>query len=177
MSAARTALAAAILDRRQKRVLVVDGMKATLSAQLVVFENPDFTLVEYDAYTTQKSDTQTKITDLVAAQLARLNAVTAVYQLLALPSAPTSVTASISAGSTSASLSWTAPSSLGDGSLLGYTITISPGRATVTTETTATSATVTGLTVGITYTFTVMGRNARGLGVESEASNSITPST
>jgi hypothetical protein len=58
------------------------------------------------------------------------------------PGAPTGVTAT--AGNGQATLSWTAPSVTGGGSVMSYTVTASPGTATATAPGTATSATVTG---------------------------------
>jgi hypothetical protein len=92
------------------------------------------------------------------------------------PGAPTGVTAS--AGSGSASVSWTAPS--GNGSpITSYTITPYVGSTpqattTVTGNPPATAATVNGLTNGTTYTFAVSATNANGTGAASAASNAVT---
>ncbi len=89
------------------------------------------------------------------------------------PGAPTIGTAT--AGNTQASITFTAPGSDGGSSITGYTATSSPGGLTGTCA--ASPCTVTGLTNGTAYTFTVTATNAVGTGTASAASNSVTPST
>ncbi|MEI6048947.1 MAG: FISUMP domain-containing protein, partial [Bacteroidota bacterium] len=88
------------------------------------------------------------------------------------PGAPTIGTAT--AGNLQATVTFTAPASDGGSAITGYTVTSSPGSKTGTG--TATSITVTGLTNGTAYTFTVTATNAIGPGLPSAASNSVTPS-
>jgi trimeric autotransporter adhesin len=89
------------------------------------------------------------------------------------PGAPTVGTAS--AENAQASVIFTAPVSNGGSAITGYTITSNPGNITGTG--TASPITVTGLTNGTAYTFTVTATNAIGTSVASSASNSVTPST
>ena len=96
------------------------------------------------------------------------------------PGAPTGVTAT--AGNGSASVSWTAPASNGGSAITGYTITpylsgVAQAPTTVTGTPPATITTVTSLTNGQAYTFTVIAVNAVGSGLASAASNAVTPST
>ena len=92
------------------------------------------------------------------------------------PSAPTGVTAS--PASSQALVSWTAPSSNGS-PITSYTITPYIGTQAQTpvplNSGTATAATVTGLTNGTTYTFTVAANSANGDGPASSQSGSVTP--
>jgi len=91
--------------------------------------------------------------------------------------APTGVTGT--ASGTSVSLSWTAPTSNGGTAITDYTVQYSSDGTTYTTfsrsASTATSATVTGLTRGTAYTFKVAAVNSLGAGTYSTASSSITP--
>ena len=68
-------------------------------------------------------------------------------------------------------VSWTTPVDTGGAPLTGYLVTASPGGLTCSASTT-TSCTVTGLTDGVSYTFTVTATNAAG---SSSASSGITP--
>ncbi len=97
--------------------------------------------------------------------------------LYALP-APGQVTGVTAAegGTASANLTWTPPS--GGGPISSYRITPyvgSTAQAPTTVSAPATSAKVTGLTTGTTYTFTVAAVNANGPGPASAQSNAVTP--
>ena len=87
------------------------------------------------------------------------------------PGAPTSVTAV--AGDGQAEISFTAPVNDGGTAITGYTVTSNPGN--ITAVRTGSSITVTGLTNGTTYTFTVVATNSEGDGATSIASNEVTP--
>ena len=78
-----------------------------------------------------------------------------------------------SAGDTQATVSFTAPSFNGGATITAYTAASSPGGLTGTCA--ASPCTVTGLTNGIAYTFTVTAINSAGTGPASAASNSVTP--
>jgi GH25 family lysozyme M1 (1,4-beta-N-acetylmuramidase) len=86
------------------------------------------------------------------------------------PGSPTTVRAS--AKVRSASVSWLPGAT--NGSLpSSYTVTASPGGATTVVSGTRTMATVTGLSVGHAYTFTVRATNAAGTSGPSSASNRV----
>ena len=89
------------------------------------------------------------------------------------PDAPTGVTAT--AGNGQADVSWTAPSSEGS-DITGYTVSDGSGD-TCSTDGSTTSCAVTGLTNGLSYSFTVVATNADGPGAASAPSNAVTPST
>jgi hypothetical protein len=92
-----------------------------------------------------------------------------------IPAAPTTVTAT--AGNAQATVSWLAPSNTGGLVITGYTVTSLPGGLTCAT-TSALSCTVTGLTNGTSYAFTVGAIiSAYGMTATSGASNIVTPAT
>jgi hypothetical protein len=86
------------------------------------------------------------------------------------PGAPTGVVAI--AGNAQATVSFTAPES-GGSPITSYTVTSSPSGKTAAGASSPIS--VTGLTNGTSYTFTVTATNAVGTGPASNPSNSITP--
>ena len=94
------------------------------------------------------------------------------------PGVPTGVTAT--AGNSSVTVSWTAPSNSGGSTISSYTVTPYAGSVAGTAMTIsgtppATSATFTTLTNATTYTFTVSAANTAGSGAASGASNLATP--
>ena len=88
------------------------------------------------------------------------------------PDAPTIGTAV--AGDAQATVSFTAPSSDGGSAITSYTATSSPGDFTGTiSQSGSGSITVSGLTSGTAYTFTVTATNAIGTSLASAVSNSV----
>ena len=79
------------------------------------------------------------------------------------------------AGDGQASVTFTAPTSTGGAAITGYTVTSSPGGFTGTGS--SSPITVTGLTNGTAYTFTVTATNSAGTSAASAASNAVTPVT
>ena len=102
------------------------------------------------------------------------------------PTAPTGVGATAAQNAASA-VSWTDPANAGADPLLSDTVTASPGGATCiyyepaspsyNPSAPADQCTVSGLTNGTSYTFTVASTNALGTGASSAASAAIVPST
>jgi len=91
-----------------------------------------------------------------------------------LPDAPTIGT--VVAGNAQATVPFTAPSSDGGSAITSYTATSSPGGITGTiSQSGSGSITVTGLTNGTAYTFSVTATNAIGTSAASDASSSIIP--
>lgn len=90
---------------------------------------------------------------------------------LGVPDEPTDVRAR--AGNKEATIFFTAPTDSGGSQISKYIVTSNPDN--ITAEGTGTKITVTGLTNGKAYTFTVKAVNVVGVGAESEASNSIVP--
>jgi List-Bact-rpt repeat protein/fibronectin type III domain protein/NHL repeat-containing protein/galactose oxidase-like protein len=86
------------------------------------------------------------------------------------PSPPQSVTAV--AGNQQATVSFTVPVSNGGSAITGYMVTSSPGG--ITAFGVYSPITVTGLSAGATYTFTVEAINAAGTGQMSTPSNAVT---
>jgi predicted RNA-binding protein with TRAM domain len=98
----------------------------------------------------------------------------------AVPGMPTSLSGS--SGNGSVSLTWSAPTAVGGSGILDYVIEYSSNSgATWTTfadgTSTATSATVTGLTNGTSYVFQVSASNNVGTGQHSAVSSAVIPAT
>ena len=89
------------------------------------------------------------------------------------PDAPTGVAAA--AGDARASVSWSPPASDGGSAISSYVVTAAPGGQTATVAANLTTATVTGLSNGTSYQFTVAATNGSGTGPPSSPSASVTP--
>ncbi len=88
------------------------------------------------------------------------------------PDAPTIGTAT--AGSQAATVTWTAPANNGGQPITKYVVTSSPGGKKCNGGGVATQCTVTGLSKGGTYTFTVIAHNSVGDSLSSGATAPIT---
>ena len=89
------------------------------------------------------------------------------------PGAPTVGVATVI--KTTATVAYTAPVNNGGATIVSYTATSSPGGLTgIVGQTGSGNISVTGLTVGTSYTFTVTATNSVGTGSPSASSNSIT---
>jgi hypothetical protein len=93
------------------------------------------------------------------------------FSFVSVPGAPTDISGS--AGNGQVSVSFSAPVDNGGSSITGYTVTSSPGNFTGTGSSSPIS--VSGLTNGTAYTFTVKATNIAGDSVASSSSSSLTP--
>ena len=107
----------------------------------------------------------------------RIRKVTALGAAATAPGTPTGVSAT--GGDGQASVRWTAPASDGGAALTSYTLTPYANGTTALPARTVTApagtATVTGLTNGTPYTFTVAATNSVGTGAASAPSSPVTP--
>jgi len=90
--------------------------------------------------------------------------------IVGVPDAPTNVSAA--PGDGSATVSFDAPAANGS-PITGYTVTSSPGGVTGTGD--GSPVTVSGLTNGTSYTFTVVANSAAGPSAASDPSNAVVP--
>ena len=93
------------------------------------------------------------------------------YNPLKVPNAPTIGTAT--GANASASVTFTAPADVGGGAITGYSVVSTPSGIIGTGA--SSPVTVSGLSNGTPYTFTVFATNAYGPSPLSAASNSVTP--
>ncbi len=97
------------------------------------------------------------------------------YVYAAAPATPAAPTAT--AGVASATVNWVAPATNGS-PITGYVVTPTRNgvaQSPISFDSSTTTRTLTGLTVGATYTFTVAAVNAFGTGTASPASSSVVP--
>lgn len=85
------------------------------------------------------------------------------------PASPSAISGSYGA----ATISWHPPADNGGSPLTGYTITAEPGGSTYKAPGSATSDTISGLTPGKSYTFTITASNAAGTSLASPATSPI----
>ena len=97
--------------------------------------------------------------------------ISAFYNPLENPDAPTIGTAT--GGGGSASVTFTAPANVGGSAITGFTVVSTPDGITGTGA--SSPITVSGLTGGTAYTFKVFATNSYGPSVLSASSNSVTP--
>ena len=93
------------------------------------------------------------------------------------PSAPTNAVASLNNPTVSGQvhLTWTAPTNDGGTPLDHYTVTSNPGSIRHDVAASATATDFTGLTNGVSYTFTVTATNASQTSPASLPSNAVMP--
>jgi hypothetical protein len=89
------------------------------------------------------------------------------------PGSPTNVRAL--GGDGEATLTWTPPGKVGGSAITSYSVTASPGGSMTTVTSLAPAATISGLSNGTSYSFTVTASNAAGAGPPSASSNSVSP--
>jgi Fibronectin type III domain len=96
--------------------------------------------------------------------------------LCQVPSPPMAVTPALgAAGSQAATVSWTQSTYSGRSPITGYTVTAFPGGASCTATAPTTSCTVSGLTNGSVYRFTVTATNTQGTSRPSAPSSWVSP--
>lgn len=132
--------------------------------------------VDSDTGTLTYSSTGTCVVTATAAATAAYAEGTQAVTFTIAAVAPTKPTiTSVSAGDTTATVAFAAPSSNGGATISGYTATASPGGASGSCS--SSPCTITGLANGTSYTITVSATNAAGTGSASDASPSVSPVT
>lgn len=163
-------------------------LQAGTTLQLYTGNTYTWTITDFDSYTaynltssagsiSRVGDTITLVATTPAASAFSLNGrVLSNASVIAptAPGAPTIGTATAGPASGAATVTFTAPVNNGGSPITSYTATSSPGGFTGSVAGPGSgSITVTGLTQGVNYTFTVTATNAIGTGAPSAASNSV----
>jgi hypothetical protein len=118
--------------------------------------------------------TDSEVSAAVAAiDLTNVQRIVPVDSNISVPGAPTSVSATVA--NAQSSVSFVAPTDNGGSTILSYTVISSPGN--IKKSGSSSPITITGLTNGTAYTFTVKAHNIAGSSVASSASASVTPSS
>lgn len=118
-----------------------------------------------------KASTSYVDTAVAGVDLTNVQRIVPVDSNISVPGAPTSVSGTT--GDTESAVSFVAPTSNGGSTILSYTVISSPGN--IKKSGTSSPITITGLTNGTAYTFTVKAHNIAGSSVASSASASVTP--
>lgn len=122
------------------------------------------TIYYYVEVTNTNADATVTQTATISSDIARVT-------VISVPNAPTRVSAV--AGDSQATVSFAAPADDGGDAVRSYEVTVSPGGAVI--QATASPVTVTELTNGTSYTFTVTAVNTAGRSAASDPSNAVTP--
>ena len=109
--------------------------------------------------------------ELAAIDLTNVTRIVPTDSNISVPGAPTSVSGTVL--SSSSAVSFVAPTDNGGSTILSYTVISSPGN--IKKSGTSSPITITGLTNGTAYTFTVKAHNIAGSSAASTASSLVTP--
>ncbi|MBW8327392.1 MAG: fibronectin type III domain-containing protein, partial [Prolixibacteraceae bacterium] len=161
----------------------LSGYDANSAKSSLVVSNSSEIILEYNASTTAKSvsiaspmiDVKgTKYSNSLTLQPFSSVVLIKDASPVFAPGAPTSVVAT--AGNATATVAFVAPASNGGSAITGYTVTSIPAGGTdIHAGSTSLNHTITGLTSGTSYTFTVKATNSVGTSVASSVSNSVIP--
>ena len=148
-----------VTNRTSNSVSVINGSTDTVTTTISVGSHPQAVAVATTTNTVY-------VANETSTSLSVLRYPTSV------PAAPQSVTAKATS-TTSAYVRWNPPATSGGLPITGYTVASSPGGKTCTT-TVATTCSITGLTRGTAYTFSVTATNSDGTG-PAATSGSVAP--
>jgi hypothetical protein len=154
----------------------VAALTPTATGYLTVYpaggSDPNSPTVNFTAGDGQDNDQNAAVVSSVSAtgqetitnhSTGTVNVVVSVRGYWTPPSAPDPPqTATVATSGSSAYLDWVPPDTDGGAALTGYTISVTPGGQTITTSATATTAEITGLAAGSSYTFEVTANNLVG---------------